>query len=176
MTGDRGAGNFGPGVEPGAFRRALAQLAGGVVVVTSADADGEPAGVTATAVCSVSLDPPLVLVCLGAESRTRAVILSSQRYAINVLGSGHRDRSERFAGAGDGKFDGVTWKTGKSGCPILPDSIAVCECEIEQSIEAGDHTILVGRVVEATAADEPLDLPLLWYRGTYGRPSAKDES
>lgn len=176
MAPDRGAGRRGPGVEADAFRRALAQLAGGVVVVTSADGEGEPAGVTATAVCSVSLDPPMVLVCLGVGSRTREMIVSSGRYVINVLGSGHSSHSERFAGAGDGKFDGVTWEPGKFGCPVLPGSIAVCECVLEQSIDAGDHTILVGRVIEATAADGPRDRPLLWYRGSYGRLSEEEES
>jgi flavin reductase (DIM6/NTAB) family NADH-FMN oxidoreductase RutF len=171
---DTGAGSRGAEVEADAFKRALAQLAGGIVVVTSADAKGRPAGVTATAVCSVSLDPPLVLVCLGAGSRTREVIVSSGRYAINVLGSGHRSHSERFAGTGDGKFEGVNWEPGRFGSPVFPGSIAVCECEIEQSIEAGDHTILVGRVVEATAANGPHDLPLLWYRGSYGRLSEED--
>jgi flavin reductase (DIM6/NTAB) family NADH-FMN oxidoreductase RutF len=176
VAADQGAGRRGPGVEADVFRRALAQLAGGVVVVTTADAEGEPAGVTVTAVCSVSLEPPLVLVCLGAGSRTRELIASSGRYAISVLGSGHRSHSERFAEAGDGKFDGVTWEAGKFGCPILTGSIAVCECELEQSIDAGDHTILIGRVVEATAASGPGELPLLWYRGSYGRLSEEDGS
>jgi len=159
------------GVDQAGFRRALAQLAGGVVVVTSADRGSEPAGVTATAVCSVSLEPPLVLVCLSAGSRTRERIATSGRYAINVLGSGHRSHAERFAAAGDGKFDGLSWEPGKSGCPILPGSIAVCECEVEQSIEAGDHTVFIGRVIEVTATEGQHDQPLLWYRGRYAHMS-----
>ena len=162
------------GVDPAAFRRALAQLAGGVVVVTSADARDAPAGVTATAVCSVSLEPPLVLVCLSAGSRTRETISTSGRYAINVLGSGHRSHAERFAEAGDGKFDDLIWETGKFGYPILPGSIAVCECEVEQSIEAGDHTVFIGRVIEATSTEASHDRPLLWHRGRYAHTSVED--
>jgi flavin reductase (DIM6/NTAB) family NADH-FMN oxidoreductase RutF len=144
------------------------------VVVTSADPGGRPAGVTATAVCSVSLEPPLVLVCLGAESRTRETIASSGRYAINVLAAGHRLHAERFATAEDGKFDGLTWEPGRSGCPVLPDSIAVCECDVEQTIEAGDHTVFVGRVNEVRATDSARDRPLLWFRGRYASLSAED--
>lgn len=162
------------GVDQADFRRALAQLAGGVVVVTSADLGGAPAGVTATAVCSVSLDPPLVLVCLGADSRTRETIAASGRYAINVLGSGHRSHAERFAASGDGKFDGLTWQPGRSGCPLLPGSIAVCECEVEQSIRAGDHTVFIGRVIGATATEAPRSRPLLWYRGRYAQTTTED--
>lgn len=162
------------GVDPDVFRHALAQLAGGVVVVTSADPEGVPAGVTVTAVCSVSLDPPLVLVCLGAGSRTGEVIRSTGRYAINMLGSGHRSHSERFAEAGDEKFDGLAWDPGKSGCPVFPGAIAVCECEVEQSIEAGDHTVFIGRVIEATATEAPHSRPLLWYRGRYADTSPED--
>ena len=162
------------GVDSAAFRRALAQLAGGVVVVTSVDSGGRPSGVTATAVCSVSLEPPLVLVCLGAKSRTRETIAKSGRYAINVLASGHRLHAERFAAAGDGKFDGLIWEPGRSGCPVLPDSIAVCECDVEKTIEAGDHTVFVGRVAEVRATDSAQNRPLLWFRGRYARLSAED--
>lgn len=174
MEADNGAAGKRGGVDPPDFRRALAQLAGGVVVVTSADSGGRPAGVTATAVSSVSLEPPLVLVCLGAKSRTRETIASSGRYAINVLASGHRSHAERFATAGDGKFDGLTWESGRFGCPVLPGSIAVCECEVEQTVEAGDHTIFIGRVTGVTATDSAQNRPLLWFRGRYGRLSAED--
>ncbi len=176
MTADRNAGERRPGVGPDAFRRAMAQLAGGVVVVTATDSEGRPAGVTATAVCSVSLEPPLVLVCLGAGSRTRDRITTAGRYAINILAAGHRSHSEQFSGTGDGKFDGVAWEPGTFGCPVLAGSLAVCECEVEQSVEAGDHTIIIGRVVEATTASEPLDPPLVWVRGSYGWVSQGDGS
>jgi flavin reductase (DIM6/NTAB) family NADH-FMN oxidoreductase RutF len=91
-----------------------------------------------------------------------------------MLGSGHRSHSERFAAAGDEKFDGLTWDPGKSGCPVFPGSIAVCECEVEQSIEAGDHTVFIGRVIEATAAEAAHSRPLVWYRGRYSDASPED--
>lgn len=154
----------------------MAQLAGGVAVITTADGDGRPAGVTATAVCSVSLEPPLVLVCLGTGSRTRDRIATAGRYAINILGAGDRHHSERFSLTGDGKFDGVAWEPGVSGCPILEGSLAVCECDVEQAIEAGDHTIFIGRVVAAGTTEGALDQPLVWVRGSYRRLAEDDSS
>ena len=149
------------------FRTALAQLAGGVVVVTTTTPDGEPAGATVTAVCSVSLSPPLVLVCLAAGSSTRRAIADSGRYTLNVLAAGDRERSDRFAGTGDRKFETESWERGRSGCPVLSGALAVCECEVEQAIEAGDHTVFIGRVVAAEANAEPGTAPLLWHRGRY---------
>lgn len=176
MAADRMAGERPRGVGPDEFRRAMAQLAGGVVVVTTADHDGRPSGVTATAVCSVSLEPPLVLVCLGTGSRTRDRIAEAGRYAINILGASDRHHSERFSSTGDGKFDGVAWDPGTSGCPILEGSLAVCECDVEQAIEAGDHTIFIGRVIGAGVSEGELDQPLVWVRGSYGRLAEDDVS
>ena len=174
MEVDTGTGDPEMGVDQETFRQALSRLAGGIVVVTASNAAGEPAGATATAVCSVSLDPPLVLVCLAGESSTRQVIADSGRYAINVLGHEHASRSRRFAGTGDGKFAGEEWTSGRLGCPLLPGSIAVCECQVEQTIEAGDHSVLIGRVIEAAAVESDSDLPLIWFRGRYARLSAED--
>jgi len=154
-------------VNPADFKRALARLAGGIVVVTTTDPGGDPAGLTATSVCSVSLEPPLVLVCLGSGSRTHDAIVASGRYALNVLGAGQFDLSAHFARSGENKFDGLEWATGPHGSPILEGAIATCECEIEQAVPAGDHTIFIARVMEAVAEENPEALPLLWFRGAH---------
>jgi flavin reductase (DIM6/NTAB) family NADH-FMN oxidoreductase RutF len=156
-----------PGVDPADFKRALARLAGGITVITSVDGEGSPVGLTATSVCSVSLDPPLVLVCIGTGSRTHAAIAESGRYAINVLGAGHRSLSERFAGSGEGKFEGLSWEVGRFGLPLLPGAISICECEVDRRVPAGDHTIFIARVVASAAIDDAEAMPLLWYLGAH---------
>jgi flavin reductase (DIM6/NTAB) family NADH-FMN oxidoreductase RutF len=157
-------------VEPEAFKQALARLAGGIVVVTATDAEGAPAGLTATSVCSVSLEPPLLLVCLGTGSRTHDVIAASGRYAINVLGAGQASLSKRFARSFDDKFAGIGWEVGRFGTPLLTGALSVCECEVERVVSAGDHTIFIARVLSATtsrpSSGERED-PLLWYRGAH---------
>jgi flavin reductase (DIM6/NTAB) family NADH-FMN oxidoreductase RutF len=149
------------------FKRALARLAGGITVITALDREGSPAGLTATSVCSVSLDPPLVLVCIGTGSRTHEAIAASGRYAINVLGAEHRSLSERFAGTGEHKFDGLSWEAGGSGLPLLPGAISTCECVVERTVPAGDHTIFIARVVATAATGEEEAMPLLWYLGVH---------
>ena len=162
MTMDRA-----PSVDPQAFRDALARLAGGVVIVTALDADGEPAGATVTAVCSVSLSPPLVLVCLSSASSTRRAIADTGRYTLHVLSGDDTERSDRFAGAGEKKFELERWEPGHLGCPTLAGALAVCECEVERAVEAGDHTVFIGRVAVAAVGEDPDATPLVWHRGRY---------
>jgi len=161
-------------VDPADFKRALAHLAGGIVVVTATDAAGDPAGLTATSVCSVSLEPPLVLVCLGTGSRTHDAIAASGRYALNVLGAGQPALSAHFARSGENKFDGVEWSPGRHGSPLLAGAIAACECEIDRAVPAGDHTIFIARVVAAVADEGPHARPLLWFRGAHRLLSEED--
>jgi len=154
-------------VDSADFKRALARLAGGIVVVTAIDAEGVPAGLTATSVCSVSLSPPLVLVCLGTGSRTHDAIAASGRYALNVLGAGQLALSARFARSEENKFEGLDWAPGRHGSPLLAGAIAACECEIEQAVPAGDHTIFIARVIDAVAIEGFETQPLLWFRGAH---------
>ena len=162
-------------MSPADFKRALARLAGGVVVVTTTDPGGEPAGLTATSVCSVSLEPPLVLVCLGKGSRTHDAIADSGVYALNVLGAEQSHLSTRFARSEENKFEGVEWSPGRRGAPLLAGAIATCECEIERAVPAGDHTIFIARVLEAVAAEGPERPPLLWFRGAHRLLSKEGE-
>ena len=147
------------------LRQAIGHFATGVTVVTARDASGSPWGTTANAVSSVSLDPPLILVCFGRDSLTLAAIHETQAFAVNVLGAGQRELSHAFAGRGAaGDWERVT-VPGHAGSPRLRGVIAVLDCAVEHRLPGGDHEIVVGRVVEAETAG-PAE-PLLFYRGAY---------
>ena len=151
---------------PGQFRDVLGRLGGGVTVVTTRDDAGEARGLTATAVCAVSLEPPLLLACIGLGSATGAAIRSSGRYAVNVLAADGRHLSDRFAASGEGKFDGIEWADGQHGLPLLAGCLACVECQVEQAIDSGDHTIFIGRVLSGSVGEPGAD-PLLHFRGEY---------
>jgi len=148
------------------FREVMGRLAGGVTVATAQHADGGPRGFTATAVCSVSLDPPLVLVCVGRDAQTLKAIRASGRYALNFLRSGDTANSDRFAGSGEPKFEEFEWAAAPGGSPLLPGTLAWVECEVEREIEAGDHAIFIGRVTEARV-EGPDGAPLVHFGGLY---------
>jgi flavin reductase (DIM6/NTAB) family NADH-FMN oxidoreductase RutF len=167
-------------VTPELFREVLGRLAGGATIVTSVDPEGGAAGFTATAVCAVSLSPPLVLVCVGQESTTHAAIHASRRYALNFLAAGSRDLCDRFATSSSGKFDGVQWTKGGTGCPLLNEAMAACECEVVNEVAAGDHTVFVGRVeyayLPSDPAGEAVPPALVHYAGSYSVASPTDEA
>lgn len=157
------------------YREILGRFATGVTVVTTLDRgpDGPaPFGTTVNAFSSVSLDPPLVLVCVGRERSIHPVIRRTGRWAINILGEEGQRLSDCFAGAPSSlprsAFCGAAYRTGITGAPILEDAIAFLECELERSLDAGDHTVFVGRVVAAGSVPHH-ELPLLYYRGRYLR-------
>jgi flavin reductase len=146
------------------FRNLLGRFAAGVTVITTTGRDGKPYGLTVTAFTSVSLEPPLVLVCIDKRSETYAHFCSSNAYAVNLLTQEQQDLSNRFAKSGGDKFDGIVWKTGAGGAPLLAGALAHIECGIVNAVEAGDHTVFIGRVdAGAVNAGEPL----LYFNGTY---------
>lgn len=149
------------------FKGALAHLAGGVVVVTTSDEDGRHRGLTATAVCSVSLEPPLVMACMSHKAATYRAVQASGVFALNILPADADGLASRFASDLDDKFEGVTTTAGITGAPILSRALAFCDCTVDSAVDAGDHTIFIGRVVEASSPDEPRQ-PLLYYRGAFG--------
>lgn len=161
-------------VSPDRFRSAMGHLAGGVTVVTTLNGEGEPCGFTATAVCSVSLDPPLVLVCAGTRGQTLGAIRESGRYALNFLHEDALPTSVRFSGADDRKFEGLGWAPAPAGSPLLEDALAWVECSVEQEIEAGDHVIFIGKVMAAHAGSEPRSA-LVHFRGRYHAARPLDE-
>jgi flavin reductase (DIM6/NTAB) family NADH-FMN oxidoreductase RutF len=156
------------------FRRVLGHFASGVTIVTTSDAQGRPVGLTASAFTSVSLDPPLILVCVDLKARCYAALEACERFAINILGAHQEALSQRFASAVEEKFDGLAHYAGRLGLPMLPDALAHIECEKVSTYPGGDHLILVGRVEAVRATDGE---PLLHYRGRYDRlQSALDSS
>ncbi len=154
-------------IDPDRFRAALAHLAAGVVIVTTRDTDGEPHGMTATAVCSVSVEPPLVMVCMARDATTHGVVTRSGIFALNFLSVSGEDLARRFATQRSDKFGDVASVSGETGAPVLQGALAHCDCAVVQSVAAGDHTIFVGRVVNAGVQADPRGGPLLYYRGRY---------
>lgn len=134
------------------FRDAMAGLASGVCVVTTA-ADGVPAGLTTTAVMSVSLDPPLVAVGVGRSSRTLAPLREARRFAVHVLPHDREEVATVFASKAPDKFAGLAIRPGLGGVPVLADDARhVLECETWAEVEAGDHVLLLGQVVRVHSA------------------------
>ncbi len=153
--------------EAAEFRRVLGHFATGVTVVTSADPEGRVNGLTASAVASVSLDPPLVLVCVDRTADTHGAIERSGSFAINVLAEDGEALSRRFADyPAEEKFEGIAFRRAATGAPVLERALAWVDCELRHSHEGGDHTIFVGEVVAGDAVE---GAPLLYYRGGYGR-------
>lgn len=149
------------------FRNAMGHFATGVTVVTSVRPDGEPVGTTANAVSSLSLDPPLVLVCFDRSSLTLEAVLTHGAFAVNVLAAPQRQLSANFARRGlAAAWDEVRHRRGPTGSPRLDGVLAAVECTVEHRLPGGDHEIIVGRVraVETSATDAA---PLVFWRGGY---------
>lgn len=156
-----------PQVSPAQLRNAMGHFATGVTVITSIGPDGAPVGTTANAVTSLSLEPPLVLVCFELKSATLEAIRSHRAFAVNVLGHRQRHLSANFAKRGlAAVWDGVTHHRGPTGSPRLADVIAVIECTVDQAFPGGDHEIVIGRVRHVETNPEAAT-PLLFWRGTY---------
>jgi 3-hydroxy-9,10-secoandrosta-1,3,5(10)-triene-9,17-dione monooxygenase reductase component len=154
-------------ISPARLRHALGHFATGVTVITSVSAEGEPVGTTVSAVSSVSLDPPLVLVCLDRSSQTLAAICAHGAFAINILSEGQQRLSSNFARRGAAvSWDAVAHRRGHAGCPRLEGALAVLDCTLEQRLEGGDHEIVIGRVRELELSARERG-PLLHYRGVY---------
>jgi 3-hydroxy-9,10-secoandrosta-1,3,5(10)-triene-9,17-dione monooxygenase reductase component len=154
-------------VSPAELRDAMGHFATGVTVVTSVGASGEPVGTTANAVTSLSLEPPLVLVCFDLQSATLEAIRGHGAFAVNVLGHRQRHLSANFAKRGlAAAWDGVTHRRGPTGSPRLDGVVAVIECTVEQSLPGGDHEIVIGRV-RHVSTDTERTAPLLFWRGGY---------
>jgi flavin reductase (DIM6/NTAB) family NADH-FMN oxidoreductase RutF len=139
----------------------------GVAVVAARKADGSPCGLTANAFASLSLDPPLVLVCVERTADSHDCIRAAGSFSVSVLGADAERLARRFA-AWDitNKFDGVAIRTAVSGAPVLADAMAWVDCRLRETHAGGDHTIFVGEVLAGGALD---GVPLVYYRGGYGR-------
>ncbi len=149
------------------FRDALGCFATGITIVTALADDGSPIGLTANSFTSVSLDPPLLLVCIANNAGSAAVLQEAERFAVNVLQIGQQPTSNRFAGRGEDRFAATPWVMGEFGTPVLTGSLASFECARDAVHAGGYHFILVGRVLKAMF--EPRRDPLLYFRGKYRR-------
>jgi len=154
------------GHDPRTLRDALGCFATGVTVVTCLHG-GAPAGLTVNSFTSVSLDPPLLLVCIAKRATSAAALTAASHFAVNVLQTGQQPASIRFATRDEDRFGTTKWACGEAGAPILEESLSVFECERLALYDGGDHHILVGRVIKASS-DASLD-PLLYFRGRYRR-------
>ena len=151
-------------VGPERFRSVMGHFATGVTVVTAATQEG-PVGMTANAVCSLSLEPLLLLVAFDNSARTLAVVRDTERFGVNVLAAGQEELARLFASKTPerDKFAGVA-HTVHDGLPVIDGGIAWVGCRLERLLPGGDHTIGIGAVESAEAGD---GRPLIWFRGSY---------
>ena len=155
-------------IDAAGYREIMASLPSGVAVVTTSDASGAPRGLTATAVASVSAEPPLLLVCVDLESRTLPALRQSSRFVVNFMRQGREELCRLFASKAENKFERVAWRPTADGLPLLhEDALAWAECVTEQEVPAGDHVVLMGLVVGGEGSEDG-DVPLMYYRRTWG--------
>jgi 3-hydroxy-9,10-secoandrosta-1,3,5(10)-triene-9,17-dione monooxygenase reductase component len=148
------------------YRTVLGHFATGVTLITAMDGD-EPVGMACNSFTSVSLDPPLVLFCAAKASSTWPKIQPAQRFAANILSEDDEELCRLFATKGADRFKHIAWSDeSRTGSPLIHDALAFVDCETVAEHDAGDHVIVVGRVVELGYASE--GKPLLFYRGGYG--------
>ena len=160
-------------IDPRALRDAFGAFMTGVTVVTAHDADGNPLGFTANSFTSVSLDPPLVLVCLANSSRNYDALSQAKGFAVNILAETQVDVSNTFARPVEDRFAAVDWRPGPYGSPVFDGVSAWFDCSMFNTVEAGDHLILIGKV----EAFENTPHPGLGYaRGAYVTPAAEAEA
>ncbi len=150
-------------VDAGVFKKAMSRWASGVTVVT-AEHNGVRHGITVSAFSSLSLDPPLALICIGKSAAVHDTIRKGERFVVNVLSDYQEALSNRFASKVDDRFDGVALRTGKLGVPVLEGCLATIECRLHETLPGGDHTIFVGEVVNADIREGS---PLMYFEGGY---------
>ncbi|HEX8254618.1 MAG TPA: flavin reductase family protein [Thermoanaerobaculia bacterium] len=145
------------------FKLALSHFASGVTIVTT-EHEGRPYGMTVASFASLSLHPPLVLVCIEKSVKTHEALSSADAFGVSILGASQQAVSGRFASKRDDKFDGVSVRRGELGSPLIDGAICALECRVHSKLEGGDHTIFVGEVVDAQTTGEA---PLVYFRSAY---------
>jgi len=153
-------------VDDDRFKSVLARFASGITIITTRDAEGRDHGMTASAFSSLSLDPPLVLVCIANDATMAPVVTTASSFVVNILSDSQEALSRRFAGKLDDRFAGIGHARGDLGDAILDDVLAWMQCRIIARHPAGDHIIVIGAVDAAEARDAR---PLLYYRGGYAQ-------
>ncbi len=148
----------------GEFRRACGRFATGVTIASVLDSEGAPHGLTVSSFTSVSLEPPLILICLGHLVTAINSFRQCKYFGINVLSEDQEELSERFARKGEDRFNGLPWEPGQTGVPLIPGALAGIECEVRTRYSAGDHDILIGEMLHSRVADGE---PLIYFGGQY---------
>lgn len=152
-------------VDPTTMRRTIGRFATGVAVVTTIDGEHTPHGMTVNSLTSVSLDPPLLLVCLNHGARTATAISERQRFAVSLLSARQETIARRFATRADDHFAGLPLTYGEHQVPIVPDTLAHLECTVDRTIEAADHIVIFGLVQHTCQRDGQ---PLAFLGGRFG--------
>lgn len=163
-------------LDPDTFRAVLGRFASGITVLTACGDDGRDHGMTVSSLCSVSLEPPLVLACVAHDAWMHELVLRAEYFAVSILASHQEALSRRFSGVDAGgrrlpgmdssRFEGVGFTRGQHGPALLDDALAHLECRTWARYPGGDHTILVGEVETGAVRGER---PLLYYRGGYAQ-------
>lgn len=153
-------------VDPSTFRAALGRFASGITVITACDHDGRDVGMTVSAFSSLSLTPPLILVCIDHAASVGPVLERCETFAVNILGGDQEAVSRRFSAKDVDRFAGTAVRRGVHGVALIEGALAHLECRVQSRYREGDHTILIGAVEEAAVRDGE---PLLYFRGGYRR-------
>jgi flavin reductase (DIM6/NTAB) family NADH-FMN oxidoreductase RutF len=150
-------------VDDAQFKHALSHFASGVTIVTT-EHEGTDYGLTVASFASLSLNPPLVLVCINKSSSSHDPIAKSQKFGVSILGSDQEAISGRFAARGGDKFAGLDVRRGSTGVPLVGNALATLECRVHEQIIGGDHSIFIGEVVDTQTRE---GAPLLYFRAAY---------
>lgn len=150
-------------VDDNQFKHALSHFASGVTIVTT-EHEGTDYGLTVASFASLSLNPPLVLVCINKSSSSHDPIAKSQKFGVSILASDQGDISGRFAARGGDKFAGLDVRRGSTGVPLVGNALATLECRVHEQIIGGDHSIFIGEVVDTQTRE---GAPLLYFRAAY---------
>lgn len=156
-------------MDPIVWRNTMGQFASGVTIITTIDNEGNPLGMTANAFTSLSLDPPMVLICVDNNSTTLTHLTESGKYCVNILAASQEQVSRQFAKKGSSeKFEGIAYYSGDIGVPVLEGTLTSVECEVTAIVDGGDHKILLGKGVKIHQAVGETE-PLIFYRGKYNK-------
>jgi 3-hydroxy-9,10-secoandrosta-1,3,5(10)-triene-9,17-dione monooxygenase reductase component len=158
-----------PTIDLELFKKVMGSFATGVAVVTASEAEG-PVGFTCQSIVSLSLDPVLVALSPAKASTSWPRIAAAGTFCVNVLAEDQEELGRRFSVPGGDKFHGVAWHAGRSGAPVIHGALAVIDCHLELVHDAGDHEIVIGRVLDLGIGREAAG-PLLFYRSEYRRLS-----
>jgi flavin reductase (DIM6/NTAB) family NADH-FMN oxidoreductase RutF len=153
-------------LHPEEFRKACSRYATGIAVATVEGPDGKPHGLTVNSLTSVSIEPPLLLVCIAKTATAYTAFQAARGFAINILREEQIDLSQHFAASKEERFEGLAWRFGLYGAPVLDGVLAVAECAMHTSFDGGDHTIFIGLVEHAEAHE---GAPLLYFASAYRR-------